>query len=250
MTTLELILLSLAGILTSSLTAVVGYGGGTILIALLLVFMPPVAAIPFHGLVQLVSNLWRGFLFRHHIAWPLIWRYLLLLPFGILVGYWFFRGLGKEAIQLLIGFFILSTLFTRRLKRFRNSDLPLWGFYPLGFISGVLNMIVGAVAPLLGVLTVRKELAKESLIATLACFALTGHVLKVAAFTYEGFDYITYALPFMVMVPSVMIGGLFGKWLLSHFSETLFQKVFYLVLLLLSFKLIVWEGLIPLVLTS
>lgn len=63
MTGLDYALLGLTGLLTSMLTAMIGFGGGTILIGVLLLFMSPAVAIPFHGWVQRVANGWRGFSF-------------------------------------------------------------------------------------------------------------------------------------------------------------------------------------------
>ena len=243
MSLFELILLGITGVLTATLTAMVGYGGGMILMAVLLQFMPPAAAIPLHGLVQLASNGWRVFLFRVHISWPLVLRYLTLLPVGVALGLWLFQGLSKEAVQTLIGLFVLSTLFTRQLKHYREKDLPTWAFYPLGFISGILNMMVGAAAILLGVLTVRKELHKEALIATLGSFALSAHIFKLIAFGLAGFPFRDYLVPALVMVPAVMVGGVTGKWLLGRMTEAAFQVAFKVILTVLGLKLFFWDGL-------
>jgi len=58
---------------------------------------------------------------------------------------------------MLIGFFVLLALATRQRKALNDTDLPLWAFVPVGFVNGVLNMIVGVIAPILGVLVIRKE---------------------------------------------------------------------------------------------
>lgn len=246
MTLYDYVLLGATGLLTAALTAIVGFGGGTILMAVLLLFMPPAAAIPFHGAIQLVSNGWRVLLFRRHIAWNLTLRFTALLPFGVAIGLWFFQGLSAEAIQISIGTVVLLSLFTRQLKRFRNQDLPLGAFWPLGFVVGILNMVVGVVAPLVGVLVVRKELDKEAMIATLAFFALAGHVCKVIAFGTVGFAFMDYAEAMLVMAPAVMVGGVLGKWLLGRVPDRVFHVAFQLLLVVLSIRLIVWDGLLKL----
>ncbi len=53
-------LLVFAAFLSSSLTAVLGLGGGMLLISLMSVFLPPGAVVPVHGVVQLASNASRG----------------------------------------------------------------------------------------------------------------------------------------------------------------------------------------------
>jgi len=106
----EIVLLTVAAFSTSALTAVVGAGGGTALIALMLFIMPPAAVIPAHGIVQLAANVTRSWLLRRYLAWPIIWRFSLLLPLGVVLGLWLFQGLPAAVIQLLIGGFVLITL--------------------------------------------------------------------------------------------------------------------------------------------
>ena len=240
----EILLLGLTSFFSSTLTAMIGFGGGTILIGIMLIFLPPAATIPFHGLVQLISNGWRVTLFRHHIQWDIVWRFALLLPIGVAIGMWFIQGLSPELIQILIGVFVLFALVSRQLKGLRQKDLPLWAFIPLGLVVGVLNMMVGVVAPLLGVLVIRREMNKESVIGTMGFMATSGHLVKVAAFILAGFSFRPYLPALAVMLPAVMLGGVMGKWLLGRFNENIFRVLFQLVLLFLSMKLIIWEGLL------
>jgi uncharacterized membrane protein YfcA len=246
MTPAEFALLGATGLFTAALTAMIGFGGGTILIAVMLLFLPPAVVIPLHGLVQLFANSWRVFLFRRHIGWHLVWRFTLLMPFGILVGLWFFQGLSKEAIQVLIGSVVLFSLFTRNLKPFRGKDLPLGAFIPLGFAVGILNMMVGVVGPLMGALVVRKELKKEQVIGTLGFFGLIGHVMKVGAFGLVGFRFMDHLPSLAVLIPGVMLGVVLGKWMLGFFNERIFMVAFQGLLVALSFKLIVVDGLFKL----
>ena len=85
-----------------------GAGGGTVLIVLMLQVIPPAAAIPAHGVVQLASNTSRAWMLRRHMAWPIILRFAALMPFGVALGLWLFQGLPAEAVQMLIGAFVLG----------------------------------------------------------------------------------------------------------------------------------------------
>ena len=243
MTWLDISLLTGAAFFTSALTAVAGAGGGTILIALMLLFMPPAAAIPAHGVVQLVSNTWRVWLFRKHLAWPLIIRFSALMPLGVWLGLWLFQEMPKELVQVLIGCFVLLTLFLRHLKRFAPKEFPLWAFVPLGFVTGALNMIVGVIAPVLGVLIIRKELKKEDVVGTLGFFGFIGNLLKIAAFTLVGFSFAEYGLLLVLMNIAVIVGTSVGKKVLSGFDEKTFLWVFNAMLIALALKLIVIDGL-------
>jgi uncharacterized protein len=245
-TALNLALLGLSALLTSALTAMVGFGGGVILLGVMLQFYPPAAAIPLHGAVQLVSNGWRVVLFKDSISWPLGLRFMALLPLGVVVGLWFFQGLPVAAIQVLIGLVVLASLFSRRLATLRGRELPLNAFVPLGFAVGALNMMVGVVGPLLAVLVVRRDLNRMQMIGTQGFFALAGHVAKVIAFGLVGFAFREHLAALAVMLPAVLLGGVLGKWLLGRFSDAAFVRAFQLLLLALALKLIVWDGVLAL----
>ncbi len=239
----EVVILSLAAFFTSALTAVVGAGGGTALIALMLLVMPPAAAIPAHGVVQLASNVTRSWLLRRHMAWPIIWRFALLLPFGVALGLWLFQGLPAAIIQLLIGGFVLLTLALPYFGRLGIKETPLWAFLPVGFITGCLNMIVGVIAPVLGAIIVRRDLKKEEIVGTLGFFGLIGNLLKIAGFTLVGFSLADYWLLLATMVPAAILGARVGRTFLSKLDERVFLKCFRFMLGALALKLIIIDGL-------
>lgn len=243
MSGVEIALLSTAAFCTSALTAVVGAGGGTALIALMLQLMPPAAAIPVHGVVQLASNTTRVWLFRNHMAWPIIWRFGLLMPLGVALGLLLFQGLPTAVIQILIGIFVLVSLITRELKKFNAYELPLWAFVPVGFFTGVLNMIVGVIAPVLGVLMIRKDLSKEEVVGTLGFFGFLGNILKIAGFTLIGFSFAQYGSTMLCMIPAAIIGTRVGRAVLSGLDEKYFLIGFRIVLTALALKLILYDGL-------
>ena len=243
MTIFEIAFLSAAAFCTSALTAVVGAGGGTALIALMLQIMTPAAAIPVHGAVQLASNVTRTFLMWRYMVWPIIIRFSLLMPFGVALGLWLFQGLPTEIIQIMIGCFVLISLATQHLKAIADKDLPLWAYIPVGFVTGILNMIVGVIAPILGVLVIRKDLTKENMVGTLGFFGLIGNLLKIAGFTLVGFSFQEYGLTILCMVPAAIIGTRIGRAVLSKMDEKLFLTAFRIVLVLLALKIILFDGL-------
>lgn len=243
MTSLEILLLSAAAFCTSALTAVVGAGGGTALIAIMLQVMSPVVAIPVHGVVQLASNTTRVWLMWQHMAWPIIFRFAALMPLGVWLGLELFQGLPTETIQILIGCFILISLAARQIGKWRESDVPLWAFFPIGFVTGALNMVVGVIAPILGVLIIRKDLSKETMVGTLGFFGLLGNLLKIAGFSIIGFSFIEFGPTILFMAPAAVIGTRVGRAVLARIDERYFMLGFRIVLIGLALKLIAVDGL-------
>ena len=220
-----------------------GAGGGTALIAIMLQIMHPSIAIPIHGIQQLSSNTTRVILFWKQMSWSIILRFSLLMPIGVWMGLKVFQGLPVEIIQILIGSFILFSLVLQQLAKNRNKDFPLWGFYPLGLITGALNMLVGVIAPILGVLVIRKELSKEAIVGTLGFFGFIGNLLKIIGFTIVGFSFMKYSLAIICVIPSGILGTYIGRIGLSKLNEKYFLILFRIVLIILAIKLIAIDGL-------
>lgn len=238
----ELALLALTSLLTSAMTAVAALGGGAVMIATLLMFMPPAIAIPMQGMIQLVGAGSRIGLLHKHIAWPIVWRVVAPLPFGAALGLWFFQGLPQHTIELLIGLFVLLTLFSRRLKFFGGRDLPLWGFIPLGFLIGVMSVTVAVVAMFTGPFMLRKDLNKQAINGTMATIAALGHLTKIIGFSAIGFRPQDHWAPFVVMVPMVILGSFLGERVLRRMSETAFVWIFRVTLTGLAGKLVIWDA--------
>ena len=246
MSPIEIALLALSAFATAALTGVAGAGGGMLLLAIMLQLMPPAAAIPLHGAVQLAANTVRSWLLRRAIDWRIAWRFSLLLPAGIGIGLLLFQGLPTAVVQMLIGSFVLLSLSLHRIRLLRGRELPLWVFLPLGFATGVLNMIVGVIGPVLAALVIRRPLSKEAVVGTLGLFALASNLLKVGGFALAGFSFRNYGPAIVCMVPAAMLGSRTGRLLLGRIDERRFPLVFRLVLAALAAKLILLDGLVRL----
>ncbi len=64
----QLIILIISALVTSSISAVLGMGGGIILLGIMAIIIPEgYMVIALHGMIQLFSNTTRKFIFRKHI---------------------------------------------------------------------------------------------------------------------------------------------------------------------------------------
>lgn len=239
----ETLALAAVALGTSALTATVGLGGGVVLIAVMLMFLPPALAIPFHGALGLAANATRVTLLRDAVAWPLVWRFALLLPPGAALGMMLFQGLSERTIQVLIGLVVLATLY-RGPAAAAVAQRPRWWFLPLGFVTGALAVTVGAVGMLVGPFLLRRELRKEGVHASMAMMVSLAHLVKIVAFGAVGFPFRDMAGPLLVLVPAVVVGTWVGRRLLAHFSERWFVLAFRGTLVALALKLVVWEGVV------
>ena len=84
---MESIVLVIAAFLTSFLSAVIGMGGGITLLGIMAIIIPTgYLVVAYHGIIQLVSNITRTTVYRHHIDIPIIKRFFIGLLPGLLLS--------------------------------------------------------------------------------------------------------------------------------------------------------------------
>ena len=227
---------------TSTLTALIGAGGGTALLLVMLWFVPAASVVPVHGCIQLVSNTARVVLFRRHMHWPVIIRFVIPMPAGVYVGLQLYGMLDQSALQLVIAGFVLLSLLVRVPGAVAGRAFPAWAYLPAGFLIGGANMLVGVLAPILGAILRFERLDKERTVGTLGFFGFAGNVFKVAGFALVGFSFADY-LPMIACASlATILGNLLGRRLLGGISSAGFAAAFRIMLGLLALKL-VWDAL-------
>ena len=238
---LMFLVLAVVAFATSVFSAIIGMGGGIILLACLLLFLDPIAAIPIHGVIQLVSNSSRACVQRKHLAWPLIWRYsILLLPFG-LIAIQFVMQMPQDLLKGFIGVFVL--LATWRPKWLLVGTHPdkidvRRRFILLGGVVGFLNILVGAVGPFIAPFFLNMGFSRQTIVGTKAACQTFGHLVKVILFGFAGFAFMGYLPLVALLIPLVLLGTWVGSRLLEKVSEVSFVWLFKTVLTLVGCWLI------------
>jgi uncharacterized membrane protein YfcA len=236
------VLLVGAAFATAAFTATVGLGGGVILLALMLLFLEPLVAIPVHGVVQLVSNSTRTWIQRRHTRWGIVARYAaLLLPMGYL-GLAMARSLEPDQLRLGIGFFVLAATWAPpRLWVGGRGEISPAVFIPLGGVIGFLNTTVGATGPFIGPFFRSLGLSRQGVVGTFAACQMVGHLAKILVFVTVGFAFAAY-LPLIALLSVGVIAGTWvGSQLLERISERAFRLAYQLVLTAVALRL-VWDG--------
>lgn len=244
----EIILLILSAFLTSSISAVLGMGGGIILLGIMALIIPEgYKVIALHGMVQLFSNTTRAYIFKKHIKKTLVTQFFIGALIGVLISvciililitYFDVNNASQIKIEFLkpmIGIFIVWNLFLKNSKKEKNINT----FIPVGLIAGVSSIFIGAVGPLIAPFFLSKNLNKENIIANKAASQMITHFTKIPLFIY--FFNMSYSTEFKTILPlifAVYIGTNFGKKILTFIPELLFKKIFKITLLIIAMRLI------------
>ena len=245
---MESIILIIAAFLTSMLSAIIGMGGGITLLGIMALLMPSgYLVVAYHGIIQLVSNVTRATVYRHHITIPIIKRFLLglipglflsaILIYGIINYYDVVSAadLKIDFLKPVIGLYIIWFLFLRKKKNKISQEVFKW----MGVIAGLATVFIGAMGPLIAPLFINNELKKENVIATKAACQAAGHLGKIPIFVIL-FE-VSYIEDWNVLLPlvfAVYFGTKLGKRMLGILPDALFQTLFKATLTLIAIRLI------------
>jgi uncharacterized membrane protein YfcA len=242
---LDLAILAAAAFATSILSAVVGMAGGITLLAVMLLFLEPLAAIPLHGVIQLVSNSSRTVIQRRHLDLRILLHYsALLVPMGW-VGLHLANALPAAATRVIIGIFVLiATWFPGWLMLGTHPEETHPGrrFIVLGGVAGVLNMTIGAIGPLIAPFFLNLGLERRALVGTKAACQTLGHLVKIALFGVAGFAFGSHLVLLVTAGACVVAGTWLGSRILERVSERFFRRLYMGVLTAIALRLLVGEA--------
>ena len=235
----EFWLLCILSFCTSMLTAAVGIGGGSLMLAVIAQLLPVKAIIPIHGVVQLGSNIGRAAVMLPSVKKPLLLWFLLGSLLGALVGGQLVISLPVEILRLALGTFILYAAWGPKLDGLAKSQKALaMG----GLVSTTLTMFVGATGPFVMALLKPFGLTRLQHVSTTAACMTVQHSLKILVFGMLGFVFTPFVPLIALMVFMGFLGTLLGRKILLRVNEITFKKGLNIILSLLAFRLI-WQGL-------
>ncbi len=229
------VILIVAAFFSSTLTAIIGLGGGVLLISLMHGLMPTAAIVPVHGAVQLASNVSRAALGIQHVQWRLLGAYAVGAVLGAALGSRVVVTVPETALPMLLGVFVL--IVTWAPKRWFAVRWP-GKFTTVGAVQTFISLFVGAAGPLVTPVLLREGLTRDRIVVTHGAMMTLLHLLKIVTFGFLGFSMTPY-LPLLAgMVVSATLGSWVGTRLRSRVPEARFKTILKIALTLLALRLI------------
>lgn len=229
-------ILGLISFFTSIIAGVIGFGGGTLLIAILPLFLSSGLIIPIHGITQLASNSSRMVFSLNDVRWTLLPKFLIGSFIGVIIFGFLLSNISTEYVPIGIGLYIILNLWNERFSKFITK---YENYYFIGLLQTGLGLIVGATGPLsLTVLT--KELhSKDEIIATSSMFMTISHLAKIPVFMAIGVSLSGNFSLLIFMIFGSVLGSFIGtKLRLASDNEKLIL-VLKILLSLLAVKMLV-----------
>lgn len=220
------VLIGLAALCTSALTALLGFGGGIVLLAALLLVVDPLVAIPLHAAIQVASNGTRTVIRRRDVAWSIVVPFsILLLPAGALVIPLVTRA-PRDGLQMAIAITLLvATWLPERTKRPIPAPSRA-GWLAAGAVVGGLNVAVGATGPLQAPLFRAGTTDRMAFVGTFAAAQTIGHLAKIALFGIAGFTFGHHLPAVGFGIAGVVTGTHLGSRVLDRMPEARFTRLY------------------------
>ncbi len=229
-------------VFTSTLSGIMGMGGGMLLMLLLISLLPIEWAMVVHGITQMAANGSRAYLHRSDIESKLIIRYLV----GSVVAFALFKWLNiipsKKLIFLLLGSFPFLSLIPHIGKGF-SIEKPLRP-EGCGFLVTIAQLLAGVSGGILDVFYLQSRLNRFQIIAGKAMTQTLAHGFKVAFFGPMFLDTLQQeTTPInLIIIPLAIalaaLGSYLGKQVLTRISENNFRKHSQSLILLIAAGLI------------
>lgn len=230
------------GALISSLT---GLGGGTIILAGLLLVYPPEIAIPLHSFTQLSANSLRVSLFYKTVNWNVVLFYSALMIPAAWVGAWIFDLINPSWLKLVVGSFILISIFPLPFKP--QGEPKKITFMILGAVSGFLGVFIGAVGPLITPFFNRLKLSRNGNIATKNAGQAILQLSKIIAFWgATSIDFSPLQDNILILILGTLVGVGVSIPLSRKISDQKFDLILNVMLGLIAVK-VIYEGVTELI---
>lgn len=254
---MDILIISLVTFFAAILTFFSGFGLGTILTPIMILYFPVELAISFTGIVHFLNNIFKMFLVGNHInkevllqfGFPailsaLIGSYILFqLDNNIIIySYKLFGNimevqLLKFVISILLLIFALIDLipFFKKLK-FEKKTLPLGGF-----LSGFFGGLTGNQGALRSAFLIKSGLNKREFIGTTVVISLFVDISRISVYSSNLFEYniSNYYLLGFFAISSGILGSIIGNVLLKKITLKLIQMIVAVLIILIALGLLI-----------
>tara|TARA_B100001250_G_scaffold106296_1_gene89612 strand:+ start:1716 stop:2492 length:777 start_codon:yes stop_codon:yes gene_type:complete len=252
---IESLIITILALFISLLTFFSGFGLGTLLTPVLLIFFPTEFAITATGIVHLSNNIFKWFLIKKNIDWLTVKNFGLPAIFAAFLGAYLlfvFKGLNinytyslfgqiieQDFLKLLISLLLLifasiELLPQTKNLQFKKKWLPLGGFF-----SGFFGGLTGIQGALRSAFLIKTNLSKESFIATAVTISAFVDFSRIGVY-FSNIDLIkisdqNYLILFCCL--GAITGSLIGIVLLKKITIDFVQKLVNICLVILAISL-------------
>ena len=249
---MEIFFVCLAAFFASLLTFFSGFGLGTILMPVFVLFFPLEMAIALTGVVHLLNNLFKMYLVGKDAAWRIVIKFGAPAIISAICGAWILMSFSKTQewliytlgskeflitpIKVMVAFLMFSFALLELLPFFRRLEFSENKLFIGGIISGFFGGLSGHQGALRSAFLIKCGLSKESFIATGVMISSVIDISRVSVYftKYSSMGIEENINLLLAAVLAAFAGALIGKKLLKKITTTFVQITVAVMIMLMA----------------
>lgn len=215
----RLLILGVASLAASAISACFSVGGGYVLFGALTWIMPLPAAIAMQSVLSFGSLFSRTHAFWSEIDWPIVRTFTIGSVIGVGAGLWLFTRTSEALLSLLLGLLLLALAWAPKIRwNVRQSA----SYFGVGILHAAVGTLLGLGAILQPAL-LRSSLTRTTIAGTFAACIIVLELLRTAGYASAGFAYASYWPEIVVATVTGFAGTWLGKRTVPMLSERHFR---------------------------
>jgi uncharacterized membrane protein YfcA len=218
MTEMNIIIPAFTAFLAAALTLMTGFGLGTILTPIFLLFYDVKIAILIVAVVHLLNNLLKFSLFSRYINTDILRRFGVLTIIGAFIGAFLQGWMNSDTVKVLLGVALIFLGLKEASGFGEKARLPKQIDYIGGFLSGLLGGLVGNQGAIRSAYLLNYNIPKETFIATATIIASTVDITRIPLYILNGREALAGNMALLLITTVSAFAGTFA-------GKKLFEKI-------------------------
>lgn len=205
-------------------------GAGTVAVAIFAAVLPARQSTGTILLLLIVADLFAVVTYRRFTNWSTLLRLAPAVIAGILVGVVFLFFADDAWVKRTIGVILLAVIAITLFRRRMTGPVDDGGPHRLaaaayGTLSGFTTMVANAAGPVMSMYFLAMRFPVREFLGTAAWFFAIVNVSKLPFSIGLGLITVPGLLVDLLLVPLVVGGALFGRWLAGRLNQVVFERL-------------------------
>lgn len=205
-------------------------GSSTVAVAIFAAILPARQSTGALLLLLIVADVFAVVFYRSHANWPSLLRLAPVVLVGLGLGVVFLVFAGDDLVRIVIGVILLVVIGFTLARRWLGRQAAERGTHRVasavyGTLGGFTTMVANAAGPVMSMYFLAMRFPVKEFLGTAAWFYALVNLTKLPFSIGLGLITGPELLLDLVLVPAVVGGALFGRWLAERLDQVLFERL-------------------------
>jgi uncharacterized membrane protein YfcA len=239
----NIIYITLLTILASGLGTMTGFGTSTIMVPILLLFLPLLQTLLLVGVIHWFGDIWKIILFKKGLRWKLIFIFGISGIATTYAGANIIFSVPEHRLSQILGAFLIAYvifLFVKPTFKIPQTNITAISG---GALSGFCAGLFGFGGAIRSTFLSAFDLPKAIYITTAGAIALVIDTTRIITYVLNGtLLERQFMWGFLLFIPASFLGAIAAKKIVNHIPQKKFRMIIVLFLFLVGLKFLFFPG--------